>query len=398
LFFFFGSNLFGQTSIDWKLMPGPRNLDGTYSDIHQLFFDRNNTLFALGYYGLFISTDGSKTWRRRQPSASEGFINYAMALDTNSDVLVATEKGIFRYRKNSDTWDDLNDLLPTSKVLTVGVATSGTIYIAMENANLYISTNNGSSWSQKNQGYQYASSPALYAGFDGDMFMCASSRTIVANDKSTGWTLIPTLPHYIEDYLRFDTLIYAADGAYNFYLSLNRGKTFSEATTTQGPGYFTSDSRGKLWSESSTSTDKGHTWKNLVNNSRYTPVHLTCDTANFLFGTLPSNSGTNSAIIRTVLPVASVSTKVEHAQSLVTAFPNPTLTKTTFSFTLPYEEFTVLKIYNPLGIEIATLVNQRLPTSDRSIEFDASHLPSGVYYYRLQVGGQVETKPLVVAH
>ncbi|MEI8134894.1 MAG: T9SS type A sorting domain-containing protein [bacterium] len=76
--------------------------------------------------------------------------------------------------------------------------------------------------------------------------------------------------------------------------------------------------------------------------------------------------------------------------------PNPFSTKSTFYISLTSEEFTTLKIYNPLGIEISTLVSQRLPAGDHRIEFDASNLPSGIYYYRLQIGGQVETKPLVV--
>ena len=83
----------------------------------------------------------------------------------------------------------------------------------------------------------------------------------------------------------------------------------------------------------------------------------------------------------------------EHA-----VYPNPLSSKTTFSFTMPQEEFTTLKIYNPLGIEVATLINKKLSAGDQRIEFDASHLPSGVYYYRLQIGGHSETKPMVVAH
>ncbi len=78
--------------------------------------------------------------------------------------------------------------------------------------------------------------------------------------------------------------------------------------------------------------------------------------------------------------------------------PNPLSTKTTFSFTLSQEEFATLKIYNPLGNEIATIVNGELQAGDHRIEFDASHLPTGVYYYHLQIGKFVEMKPMVVAH
>jgi hypothetical protein len=79
-------------------------------------------------------------------------------------------------------------------------------------------------------------------------------------------------------------------------------------------------------------------------------------------------------------------------------YPNPLSTRTTFSFRLPQEESATLKIYNPLGKEVTSLTNQRLEAGDQRIEFDASHLPSGVYYYRLQIGEHIETKPMIVAH
>jgi hypothetical protein len=61
-------------------------------------------------------------------------------------------------------------------------------------------------------------------------------------------------------------------------------------------------------------------------------------------------------------------------------------------------------VYDLLGREVATLVNENLPPGSYEVKFDASGLPSGVYFYRLTVrwtaGGQaavfVETKKLVV--
>ncbi len=84
--------------------------------------------------------------------------------------------------------------------------------------------------------------------------------------------------------------------------------------------------------------------------------------------------------------------------SIPIIFPNPVSTSATLSFTLPQSQFTSLKIYNALGNEVATLINQRLPAGDQKVEFNASHLPSGVYYYRLQIGDHLESKPMIVAH
>ncbi len=66
-------------------------------------------------------------------------------------------------------------------------------------------------------------------------------------------------------------------------------------------------------------------------------------------------------------------------------FPNPFNPSTTIRFTLPQEAFVTLKVYNIVGEEVATLVNNNLTQGMHSVQFNASNLASGVYLYRLQV-------------
>jgi hypothetical protein len=67
-------------------------------------------------------------------------------------------------------------------------------------------------------------------------------------------------------------------------------------------------------------------------------------------------------------------------------YPNPFNPTTTISFTLPEDAFVTLKVYNLLGQEIATLVNREEMTEGlNEVDFDASTLSSGVYFYRLIV-------------
>jgi hypothetical protein len=56
----------------------------------------------------------------------------------------------------------------------------------------------------------------------------------------------------------------------------------------------------------------------------------------------------------------------------------------------------LIKVYDVLGNEIATLVNEEKPIGTHTIEFDATVLPSGIYFYRLQAGSFVETKKMVL--
>jgi len=76
--------------------------------------------------------------------------------------------------------------------------------------------------------------------------------------------------------------------------------------------------------------------------------------------------------------------------------PNPFNPSTTIKYKIPDAEFVTLKVYDLLGNEVATLVNKQKPACSYDVKFDASSLPSGIYFYRLQAGSFVETKKMVL--
>jgi hypothetical protein len=55
-----------------------------------------------------------------------------------------------------------------------------------------------------------------------------------------------------------------------------------------------------------------------------------------------------------------------------------------------------LKIFNSIGDEVATLVNEALPAGIHNRTWNAADIASGVYFFRLQAGGFIETKKLVL--
>ncbi len=77
-------------------------------------------------------------------------------------------------------------------------------------------------------------------------------------------------------------------------------------------------------------------------------------------------------------------------------YPNPFNPATTLSFDIPYSSFVILKVYTVLGKEVATLVNENLQPGDYDVTFDATGLPSGVYYARLIAGDFVGTKKMML--
>ncbi|MCZ2269230.1 MAG: T9SS type A sorting domain-containing protein [Ignavibacteriales bacterium] len=82
--------------------------------------------------------------------------------------------------------------------------------------------------------------------------------------------------------------------------------------------------------------------------------------------------------------------------SLEQNYPNPFNPVTKIKFTLASNEYTTLKVYDIIGKEITTLVNNQMEKGHYEINFDASNLPSGVYLYTLNAGGYKETRKMIL--
>jgi hypothetical protein len=77
-------------------------------------------------------------------------------------------------------------------------------------------------------------------------------------------------------------------------------------------------------------------------------------------------------------------------------YPNPFNPSTTISWQLPVDAFVSLKVYDVLGNEVASLVNEEKPAGIYEVEFDASTLSSGTYFYRLEAGSFVQTRKMIL--
>jgi hypothetical protein len=115
----------------------------------------------------------------------------------------------------------------------------------------------------------------------------------------------------------------------------------------------------------------------------------------------PTPSGTRPDIGACENPVPVVS--VEESQSGVPTssalsqnYPNPFNPSTTINYQLPTVNHVTLKVYDVLGREVATLVDEVKQPGTYSVQWDASEVASGVYYYRLTSGEFTQTKKLIL--
>jgi len=77
-------------------------------------------------------------------------------------------------------------------------------------------------------------------------------------------------------------------------------------------------------------------------------------------------------------------------------YPNPFNPVTIIEYSLPRKMFVILKIYDLLGNELSTLVNETKESGTYEIKFDASDLPSGVYFYSLNIDGFFQVKKMIL--
>lgn len=151
----------------------------------------------------------------------------------------------------------------------------------------------------------------------------------------------------------------------------------------------------------------------LIGNGATHSVKMFDSNGNYLEDFIPNGSGgliTPNAIVIRETNVSSVSDNDNSLKDksfiLEQNYPNPFNPTTKIKFSIPtviairllpekQSQLITLKVYNILGKEIATLVNEELAAGEHEVKFDATDLPSGIYFYQLNAGTFVRTNKMV---
>jgi hypothetical protein len=101
-------------------------------------------------------------------------------------------------------------------------------------------------------------------------------------------------------------------------------------------------------------------------------------------------------LFRTTVTSVTGPPEVPKEYALSQNYPNPFNPTTTIQFTIANPQLTIVRVFDLLGREVATLVNEIREPGVYAVGFDGSYLPSGVYFYRLQAGVFTQTKRLLL--
>ena len=91
-----------------------------------------------------------------------------------------------------------------------------------------------------------------------------------------------------------------------------------------------------------------------------------------------------------------IETQIPNKYELAQNYPNPFNPSTTIQFAIPKAGMVSLKVYNILGEEVATLINREMNAGFQSVNFDASNLSSGLYFYRISASNFLDVKKMLL--
>ncbi len=311
--------------------------------------------------GLFYLPDGGNSWI---PSIEVWAYDYVEIPDLNYEYIGSTG-GIFRAYY--DVWSSSTPTigLSTSRIYCLALDASDNLYAGTQYNGVFMSTNGGTYWTQTDisSPFIFYSVKAIAIDAEGRIFAGTDTAgTYYSDNSGENWEKIPSMN----------------EGNVTCFLVNHSSEYFAG---TSDHGVFVS-------------TDHGSSWQSANNGLTDSSVAaLMFDQQGYLY------AATNSGLFKSSSSITAVihQTKEQPASfSLLQNYPNPFNPLTNIRYSISSSQKITLTVYDLLGREVATLVNELKSPGTYKAQFDGSKYASGTYFYRLTAGNYVEIKKMVL--
>ena len=381
--------------------------NGPFADQVTCFASSSTNLFAGTWKGVFLSTDNGTSWNK---VGNNGLTNlHVLSLAVSGQNLFAgtlNDGGVFLSTNNGTNWTLVNTGLPNYDILTLAV--SGTNLFAGTNGRgIFRSTDNGTSWTPADSSFPVgikleASRISALAVKGTNLFAGAGGFVFLSANNGTSWTQSNIVPGGGEvDALAISgTNLFAGLGG-SVYLSTNNGAnwTSSNIVPSGDAVYALAISGTNLFAGTYNnfgvylSTDNGTSWAHVNNGQAIAPVNTLMVSGTNLIAGLAGQG-----IWRRPLSDFG-SSSVTHftpSSNSVTSFPNPFSQSTSIKFSSSNPTFTQVSIHNLLGSEVARLFSGELDGGEHSFTWDARGMPPGMYICIIRASGRTEELPVML--
>jgi photosystem II stability/assembly factor-like uncharacterized protein len=396
---------------------------------------------SVEFWGLIKSTDYGSAWERIGLPSS---LIYRIALSPNNTLFSTTgSAGLFRSTNSGDSWEWIDHYGGDLMVDDVGNIYCQKLFYIMR------SSDNGLTWVSN---YVTVNIYKFFMNHNNKIFFTTTDRLLYrSSDFGNTWAIINSDFPGISDYvLDSSDNIYIVNDTNILYKSEDEGVTWNQINNnlpfniglsvidideydniyigtnsyTGIPRIYCSSNNGLNWNEYSSglpdttwvismAINKNNVvyvalrnegvyhydnisshWNPVDNSPYYKNVEvLLFDNEGFLYG------GTqNHSVIKSKETTVSVDEdlNINFDYVLNQNYPNPFNPNTTIKYGIHERSFVTIKVYDILGSEVATLVNEGKLSGEYEVEFDGSGLTSGIYFYQIKAGDFVETKKMIL--
>jgi photosystem II stability/assembly factor-like uncharacterized protein len=362
---------------------------------------------------IFKTTDGGISWTQQTNGLSNS-INSADMVDANIGyhTINSSNRPIYKTTNGGTTWNAITTPL-TGLIRTINVIDENTVYIGQSSGSSRMAktTNGGSSWTLITLPIPIDITSMDF--FDADTgYVCGNLTTVVCRttDGGNSWTFenlhLPTLVKVVvmPGDIAFAFGTYGSIRMYDphsivpvelslFSASVNNNNIFlswSIETELNNRGF-------EVERKVSTSND----WTSLgFIEGRGT----SSEPKTYVYQDFNVNSGISynyrirqtdydgSVTVYNLAETVTFGTPINF--ELAQNYPNPFNPSTTITFSIPQKSDVSVKIYDILGNEVTTLVNETREAGRYNVNFNASKYSSGVYFYSIKAGNFIETKKM----
>ncbi len=361
------------------------------------------------------TTNGGTTWTDGNPTPGviSGDIYNIYAWSANDAICTTSPAATFIYKTTNGgtTWvqvytlaggfiDALQMISPTEGY-GVGDPVAGKWTIVK-------TTDGGSTWARM------ATEPAVIgtdAGWNNSLHIVGThiwfgtngTKVYHSTDLGVTWTYGATTGTVNTYAVHYNNTTTGLAGGTAMVLSTNGGANYSAVTTPGTAGNLNGiEGAGTDWwairSDANIyrSTNGASSW-----TTAYTAAGAVFQDIDFkVVGGCPKGwaAGNAGVIVKMDAPtgISNVNNEVPSSFDLKQNFPNPFNPTTNINFSLPKSGFVTLKVYDMIGKEVATLVNEVKTAGNYIVGFNAANLPSGAYFYRLESNSFVDTKKMML--
>jgi len=372
-----------------------------------------NLLVGTAGGSIYKSLDNGINWTKINSSMHVGYI-WSLAVASNGNIYAGTEQGVFSSTDNGATWNGpLGGLIYDTRSIAIDPVT-GDLYTGHWGFGIYKSVDGGANWTEVNNGLSSKvvnslvidANRKIYAGTFG-------GGVSVSNDFGATWT--------------------KSGLSYDYVWAVDVTSTGDVYAATYGAGVFMSADNGTSWSEMNNGLFAPYVYSVAVNGNDDVFVSTWVGGIFKLNNSNGSTGGNAPASVLAWQPVGMSgfgisALMVDKKNSVIYAggkngsvfmmkdgitgvndeeiipsefslsqnYPNPFNPTTTIEFGIKDNGNYTIKLYNLLGQEVRTLINENMNPGMYKVSLNASDLASGVYFYRL-TGDKVNlTKKMVL--